>query len=95
MSAREDYKWTDEVKNLKEGLPPNNKREPIPDESASSISTEEEKEQDVIGILEYAFKEGHFAGRQRPKDNFYKCLDNFKNSKLIKDIISAYKISKR
>lgn len=28
MSSREDYKWTDESKNLKEGLPPNHKREP-------------------------------------------------------------------
>lgn len=27
MSAREDYKWTDEAKNLKEGLPPNHKRD--------------------------------------------------------------------
>lgn len=27
MSAREDYKWTDEAKNLKDGLPPNHKNE--------------------------------------------------------------------
>lgn len=26
MTSREDFNWTDEAKNLKEGLPPNNKR---------------------------------------------------------------------
>lgn len=27
MSSREDYKWTDEAKNLAEGLPPTHKHE--------------------------------------------------------------------
>lgn len=26
MSSREDFKWTDEARNLKQGLPPNHKR---------------------------------------------------------------------
>ena len=28
MTSREDFNWTDEAKNLKEGLPTNNKRKP-------------------------------------------------------------------
>jgi len=41
MSAREDFPWSDEAKNLKEGLPPNHKREPSPTPSPIQNKSEE------------------------------------------------------
>lgn len=58
MSSREDYKWTDEAKNLSEGLPPNHQR-PTKSETTKPLNALEEIQNLLDG----------YRGRLNPTNN--------------------------
>jgi ferredoxin len=67
MSSREDYNWTNEYKNLKEGLPPNNQRQ-----EQEVKAKENEKVRRVLLLTSYCGNEDNGCTNDFPCDDCLK-----------------------